>query len=128
MPAGIEITVTDGFAAITFIDPAAKAAALHALLEYGGAASIELDTSGERRTYVVPEGNARAVGLIDQPAEAEPEKKAPVKRAPAKKAAAKKAAPAKTAGESTDADAEPSPGVPEIDAPGSADASKDEWV
>lgn len=73
MPAGIAVTVVDGFATVDFLDPSLKPGALSRLLDIGGPASIELDTrSGPRRLYTVPEGNARAAGLLDLPSTPEP--------------------------------------------------------
>lgn len=68
MPAGIVAVVEDGFASLDFVDPATKGPALAKLIRDGGPGIIEtLTRSGPRRLYRVPEGNARAAGLIDSP-------------------------------------------------------------
>lgn len=67
MPKGVSVVVSDGFAEIDFTDPALRGVALGKLIALGGPESIETDTGGRRRTYRVPEGNAREVGLLDDP-------------------------------------------------------------
>lgn len=114
MPEGVSTFVDEnGNAHVSFPDVSLRPAAISRLLATG--APIEVDTSGKRRSYIVPEGNAREAGLLDvaedddegsddAPAgtsepQAEPAKKAPAKKTPAKapaKAPAKKA-PAKSA-------------------------------
>ncbi len=67
MPAGVVVTVEDGFAELDFTDRALLAPALGRLIALGGPESIETDTGGTRCTYRVPEGNAREAGLLDDP-------------------------------------------------------------
>lgn len=67
MPKGVTVVVEDGFAELDFTDPALRGVALGKLIALGGPESIETDTGGRRRTYRVPEGNAREVGLLDDP-------------------------------------------------------------
>jgi len=67
MPAGIEIEVADGFARVSFVDRALRGPSLTALLREGGPGLIDVDTSGRRTAYVVPESVARAAGLLDAP-------------------------------------------------------------
>ncbi len=67
MPKGVSVIVEDGFAELDFTDTTLRAVSLGKLIALGGAESIETDTGGRRRTYRVPEGNARAVGLLDDP-------------------------------------------------------------
>ena len=103
MPAGIETVVEDGFARVTFTDPALRGPALTALLEDVGPEFVSVDTSGTRKAYVVPASAAAAAGLIDgdlpepepepEPAP-EPEPVKPAAKAPAKKSAPKKVDPA----------------------------------
>lgn len=67
MPAGVEVLVENGFATIDFVDPKLKGHGLTALLEHTPPEFIEtLTRTGPRRLYRVPEGNARAAGLIDK--------------------------------------------------------------
>ena len=65
MPYGVNVIVEDGFATLEFTDPRLKATSLGVLLEIGGSESIDINTGGTRRTYIVPEGNAREAGLLD---------------------------------------------------------------
>ena len=67
MAYGVIVTVEDGFATLDFTDPRLRATALGVLLDIGGPETIETDTGGPRRTYRVPEGNAREAGLMDDP-------------------------------------------------------------
>lgn len=67
MPEGVNVLVQDGFATLDFVDPKLKGPALDKLLQFGGPATIQCDTrSGPRKRYIVPEGNAREVGLLDE--------------------------------------------------------------
>jgi hypothetical protein len=66
MAHGVIVTVEDGFAELDFTDPRLKATSLGVLLEIGGPESIDINTGGTRRTYIVPEGNAREAGLLDE--------------------------------------------------------------
>lgn len=73
MPAGVDVLVEDGYATIAFIDSSQKGTALSRLLAIGGPAAIEVLTrEGPRRAYRVPECNARAAGLLDEPAPVKP--------------------------------------------------------
>jgi len=81
MPAGVEVTVVDGFATIDFVDRSKRGPGLAALLEVCGPDLVQtLTREGPRRLYRVPEGNARAAGLLDVPAQPAPT--APDRRAP----------------------------------------------
>jgi hypothetical protein len=62
---GVIATVEDGFATLEFTDPRLQATSLGVLLDIGGPETIDIDTGGTRRTYIVPEGNAREAGLLD---------------------------------------------------------------
>ncbi len=66
MPYGVNVIVEDGFATLEFTDPRLKATSLAVLLDIGGPETIGVDTGGTRRTYIVPEGNAREAGLLDE--------------------------------------------------------------
>ena len=66
MTDGVNVIVEDGFATLEFPDPRRKATSLGVLLEIGGPETIEIQTGGTRRTYRVPEGNAREAGLLDE--------------------------------------------------------------
>lgn len=63
---GIQVEVADGFARIEFLDKELRGATLTKLLEAGGPGLIDVDTSGTRKTYIVPESIARDAGLIQQ--------------------------------------------------------------
>lgn len=67
MSAGVSVLVEDGFATIDFVDPKAKGPGLAKLTEVSGGGSLieTMTRSGPRRLYRVPEGNARAAGLLD---------------------------------------------------------------
>jgi hypothetical protein len=67
VPSGVEVVVEDGFATIDFVDATLRGPGLQKLLEVGGPETVEtLTRSGPRRRYRVPEGNARAAGLLDR--------------------------------------------------------------
>lgn len=83
MDTGIQVVVEDGFARIEFLDKSKKGATLAALIAAGGTEMIDLDTSGTRRTYIVPESIAVQAGLLDDV----PVEKAPVRRRRASSAA-----------------------------------------
>jgi septal ring-binding cell division protein DamX len=119
VPKGVSVEVVGGYAFLEFPDPHKKGQVLAKLIDAG--CPIDTDTSGPRRRYRVPEGNARELGLIDEPRKAVPPKPkkpapavvdavpispsdtskiteppvAPAKKTPAKKAPAKKAPPVK---------------------------------
>ena len=63
MPEGVYVEVDGPYARVSFPDPSKKGPGIAALLATG--APIEIDTSGQRAVYVVPEGNAREAGLVD---------------------------------------------------------------
>lgn len=64
MPAGIEVVIDEGFASIDFIDRSLRGPALGRLVQSG--CPIDVDSrSGPRKVYIVPEGNAREAGLVD---------------------------------------------------------------
>lgn len=73
MPAGVNVMVDNGFATIDFVDRKLRGPALNALVEFGGAATVQKlsrEKGAPRDLYKVPEGNARAVGLLDEDTEA----------------------------------------------------------
>ena len=74
--AGIAVEADgDGFARVSFIGPQGRAVAgyaIKALLDAGGPDLIDVDTSGERKVYVVPESIAVAAGLLPDPDSAAP--------------------------------------------------------
>ena len=78
MAEGISVEVEGGFARIEFLDKSKRGDGVAALLRAGGPGLIDVDTSGARKTYIVPENIAEEAGFIDAP-----------KKAAAKKTAAK---------------------------------------
>lgn len=65
MPEGISVIVDDeGFANITFENPLLRGPALDKLIKIGGAETVDKTTENGYPTYRVPEGNARAAGLL----------------------------------------------------------------
>ncbi len=68
MPAGVEVVVKEGFATIDFVDGTLRGPGLAKLLEVGTPpeAIEKLTREGPRAVYVVPEGNAREAGLLDE--------------------------------------------------------------
>lgn len=73
MPEGISVVVDDeGFASITFEDRTLRGPALDRLIKLGGPETIEKSTEDGYPVYRVPEGNARAVGLLDDSAPISP--------------------------------------------------------
>lgn len=66
MPEGVDVAVEGGFATIEFVDKTRRGPGLAALLAVGGPELIEKVTR-PRLAYIVPEGNARAAGLLDSP-------------------------------------------------------------
>lgn len=65
MPEGISVIVDDeGFANITFENPLLRGPALDKLIKIGGAETVEKSTEHGYPSYRVPEGNARAAGLL----------------------------------------------------------------
>lgn len=96
MPKGIEVEVENGFAKLTFTDPALRGRAIQKIIDVSSPAFISVDTSGTKRSYVTLESVARDAGLLDEPeADEKPQPKAVAAKAPAKAAPAK--APAKKA-------------------------------
>lgn len=79
MAEGISVEVENGLARIEFLDKSKRGDGVAALLRAGGPGLIDVDTSGARKTYIVPENIAEDAGFIDAP----------------KKTATKKATPAK---------------------------------
>lgn len=71
MPAGIEVVVEEGFATVDFVDGTLRGPGLAKLLEVGTPpeAIEKLTREGPRAVYVVPEGNAREAGLLDEATE-----------------------------------------------------------
>lgn len=66
MPKGIDVLVEEGFATIDFVDRNLRGQGIAALLEHTPAELVEKITrSGPRALYRVPEGNARAAGMLD---------------------------------------------------------------
>jgi hypothetical protein len=118
MPQGIATEVVGGYAYVTFLDESLRGVVLGKLIT--GDVPVDTDTSGRRKRYRIPEGNAREHGLIDAPRKRAPKKAAlakvtapavaiksveppvqPNKAPPAKKAQAKKAPPTKPRSEAT---------------------------
>ncbi|WP_100458942.1 hypothetical protein [Mycobacteroides abscessus] len=68
MPAGVEVVVKEGFATIDFVDGTLRGPGLAKLLEVGTPpeAIEKLTREGPRAVYVLPEGNAREAGLLDE--------------------------------------------------------------
>jgi hypothetical protein len=64
MPAGIEASIEDGFATIDFLDRSLVGPSLEALRQVGSKVTKETRV-GPRARYTMPEGDARAAGLID---------------------------------------------------------------
>lgn len=65
MPEGISVIVDDeGYANITFENPLLRGPALDKLIKIGGAETVDKNTEHGYPTYRVPEGNARAAGLL----------------------------------------------------------------
>lgn len=64
---GISVEVEDGFARIEFYDPKLRGTTLAELLRVGGPGLIDVDTSGTRKTYIVPESVAVDAGLLPKP-------------------------------------------------------------
>jgi hypothetical protein len=81
MPAGVETIIEDGFATITFTDPTLRGPALAALIADVGPELVDVDTSGTRKSYIVPASAAEKAGLLDVPAKPKA-KKAAAKAAP----------------------------------------------
>ncbi|MGV0738230.1 hypothetical protein ABQF35_14280 [Mycobacterium syngnathidarum] len=71
MPAGVAVVVENGFATIDFVDSSKRGPGLQALLDVGTPPELieKLTRSGPRVRYVVPEGNAREAGLLDEVSE-----------------------------------------------------------
>lgn len=67
MAEGIQVEVADGFARVEFLDKSKRGDGLAALIKAGGPGLIDVDTSGSRKTYIVPESVAEDAGLIDAP-------------------------------------------------------------
>lgn len=65
MPEGVEVTVEDGFAVIEFVDPSKRGQGLARLFEVGTPPELVEKRTRPTVTYTVPEGNARAAGLLD---------------------------------------------------------------
>lgn len=67
MPAGVNVVIDQGFAIIDFVNPKLRGPGLIELLRVGGPATIQSDSRrGPRKVYIVPEGNAREAGLLDE--------------------------------------------------------------
>lgn len=67
MAEGIQVEVADGFARIEFLDKSKRGETLRSLLDAGGPGMIDVDTSGTRKAYIVPESVAEQAGVIDAP-------------------------------------------------------------
>lgn len=66
MPQGVSTFVEDGYATIAVADPKQRAQVLAKILANTPAQLVQTNTrTGPHRTYTIPEGNARAAGLID---------------------------------------------------------------
>ncbi|WP_234801964.1 hypothetical protein [Mycolicibacterium conceptionense] len=66
MPAGVDVAVEDGFATIEFVDPSLRGRGLAKLLEVGTPPELIDKVTRPRLAYIVPEGNAREAGLLDE--------------------------------------------------------------
>jgi hypothetical protein len=65
MPEGISVIIDDeGYANITFENRALRGPALDRLIEIGGPGTVDKSTEHGYPVYRVPEGNARAAGLL----------------------------------------------------------------
>lgn len=64
MAEGIQIEIEDGFARIEILDGAKRGDTVAALLAVGGSGLVDVDTSGTRKTYIVPESIAEQAGLL----------------------------------------------------------------
>ena len=67
MAEGISVEVENGFARIEFLDKSLKGEGVARLIREGGPGLIDVDTSGARKTYIVPESIAEQAGFIDAP-------------------------------------------------------------
>lgn len=67
MVAGLQIEIADGFARIEFLDRSKRGEMLASLLAVGGPGLIDIDTSGPRKTYIVPESVAEQAGVLAVP-------------------------------------------------------------
>lgn len=68
MPKGVEVFVDEGFAEISVADSKQRGQVLNKILAHTPVALIEKDTrKGPNVVYRIPEGNARAAGLVDNP-------------------------------------------------------------
>lgn len=66
MPAGVDVVVEDGFATIEFVDRSLRGPSLAKLLEVGTPPELIEKVTLPRLAYIVPEGNARLAGLLDE--------------------------------------------------------------
>ncbi|WP_454232033.1 hypothetical protein [Mycolicibacterium fortuitum] len=66
MPAGVDVVVEDGFATIEFVDRSLRGPGLAKLLEVGTPPELIEKVTLPRLAYIVPEGNARLAGLLDE--------------------------------------------------------------
>lgn len=66
MPAGVDVVVEDGFAAIEFVDPSLRGPGLGKLLAVGTPPELIEKVTRPRLAYIVPEGDARVAGLLDE--------------------------------------------------------------
>lgn len=69
MPEGVDVVVENGFATIEFVDRSLRGPGLAKLLAVGTPPELIDKVTLPRLAYIVPEGNARLAGLLD---EAEP--------------------------------------------------------
>ena len=70
MPKGVDATVENGFATIEFVDQSLRGPGLAALFAAGTQPELVEKVTRPRVAYIVPEGNARAAGLLDEAIEA----------------------------------------------------------
>lgn len=66
MPAGVDVAVEDGFATIEFVDRSLRGPGLAKLLAVGTPPELIEKVTLPRLAYIVPEGNARLAGLLDE--------------------------------------------------------------
>ncbi|UVT31445.1 endonuclease VII [Mycobacterium phage Sejanus] len=66
MPEGVNVVVEDGFATVEFVDKKLGGPALAKVFAQGTPPELVEKRTRPRVTYTMPEGNARAAGLLDE--------------------------------------------------------------
>ncbi|AER47663.1 hypothetical protein [Mycolicibacterium goodii] len=69
MPEGVNVVVEDGFATVEFVDKKLGGPALAKVFAQGTPPELVEKRTRPRVTYTMPEGNARAAGLLDEATE-----------------------------------------------------------